>query len=135
MEEIVVIIPVLNEESTIANVVHRLQENGLTRICVVDNGSGDRTPTVAAEAGANVITEPRRGYGQACWSGMQTPMAKATEWILFCDGDGSDDLAELPKLLAEKERYDLVLGNRRGTPEGRSQLTAVQRFGNWLATR
>ncbi|MEM6452666.1 MAG: glycosyltransferase family 2 protein, partial [Cyanobacteria bacterium P01_D01_bin.105] len=47
----------------------------------------------------------------------------------------SDDLAELPKLLAEKERYDLVLGNRRGTPEGRSQLTAVQRFGNWLATR
>ena len=135
MEEIVVIIPVLNEEATIADVIYQLQREGLTRICVVDNGSSDRTATVAAEAGANVIVEPRRGYGQACWSGMQAQMVREADWVLFCDGDGSDDLDELGALLAERSRYDFVLGNRRGTAEGRSQLTPVQQFGNWLATR
>jgi len=135
VNDIVVIIPVLNEEDTIAGVVKALQSHGLTRICVVDNGSSDRTSSIAKKAGAQVILEPRRGYGQACWCGLQTPMAIDSKWILFCDGDGSDELAELPELLAQRENYDFVLGNRRGTVEGRSQLTSVQRFGNWLATR
>ena len=135
MKEIVAIIPALNEETTITEVIEQLKAKGLTHICVVDNGSGDRTPIAAAEAGAQVMTESRRGYGQACWSGLQTQMARDAEWILFCDADGSDDLDELTKLLAERENYDLVIGNRRGTVEGRSQLTSIQQFGNWLATR
>ncbi len=135
LSNICVIIPVLNEADTIASVIRGLQEQGLTQICVVDNGSCDRTPTIAAQAGAQVISEPRRGYGQACWSGLQTPMANAAEWILFCDGDGSDDLSQLPDLLARQDEFDLILGNRRGTELGKQQLTPVQNFGNWLATR
>lgn len=135
MEKIVVIIPVLNEEETIADVVKQLRAVGLSCICVVDNGSCDRTALIASEAGACVIEESKRGYGQACWSGMQTKLAKEAEWILFCDGDGSDDLGELSSLLEERENYDLILGNRRGTREGQAQLTSVQQFGNWLATR
>ena len=135
MDDIVVIIPVLNEEETIAGVVKSLQHRGLTRILVVDNGSCDRTSSIAAQAGAQVITEARRGYGQACWSGLQTETARQAEWILFCDGDGSDDLDALSELIAVRNDYDFVLGNRRGTAEGRSQLTPVQNFGNWLSTR
>jgi glycosyltransferase involved in cell wall biosynthesis len=133
--KICVIIPVLNEADTIAGVIESLQELGLTQICVVDNGSQDRTSTIATQAGAQVISEPRRGYGQACWSGMQTPMATAAEWVLFCDGDGSDDLSQLPDLLARQDEFDLILGNRRGTDEGKRGLTTVQNFGNWLVTR
>ncbi|MEM9818893.1 MAG: glycosyltransferase family 2 protein [Cyanobacteria bacterium P01_D01_bin.6] len=135
LSNICVIIPVLNEADTIAGVIRGLQEQGLTQICVVDNGSRDRTATMAAQAGAQVISEPRRGYGQACWSGLQTSMATAAEWILFCDGDGSDDLSQLPDLLVGQDEFDLILGNRRGTELGRQQLTPVQNFGNWLATR
>ena len=135
MENIVVIIPALNEEETIANVIRELQRQGLFNICVVDNGSCDRTPRIAAQQGATVIAEPRQGYGQACWSGLQSPAAQSADWILFCDGDGSDDLSQLSGLLLRREKYDLVLGNRRGTLTGRQQLTYVQNFGNWLATR
>ncbi|MEL6157683.1 MAG: glycosyltransferase family 2 protein [Cyanobacteria bacterium J06554_11] len=135
MENILVIIPVLNEADTITGVLAALRRQGLEKICVVDNGSCDRTPQTAAEAGAQVVLEPRRGYGQACWTGLQTPESQAADWILFCDGDGSDDLGELPKLLALRDQCDFVLGNRRGTAGGRSQLSAVQNFGNWLATR
>lgn len=134
MESVVVIIPVLNEEETIGEVVRQLRAHPLTQICVVDNGSCDRTPTLARAAGATVISEPCKGYGQACWTGLQTAMAKQADWILFCDGDGSDDLSELPGLLALCSDYDFILGNRRGTVPGRSQLTPVQNFGNRLAT-
>lgn len=135
MKDIVAIIPVLNEEATIATVIRQLQSHGLEHICVVDNGSGDRTPVLAEEAGATVLHEPQRGYGQACLRGIDSTLATEADWILFCDGDGSDDLSDLPNLLALRSEYDFILGNRRGTEAGRSQLTPVQNFGNWLATR
>ena len=108
--------------------IQGLQKQGLTNICVVDNGSRDRTAETAAQAGAKVISAPKQGYGQACWNGLQTPEAAQAEWILFCDGDGSDDLSQLPELLALQAKYDFILGNRRGTAQGRSQLTPVQNF-------
>ncbi|MEM9007849.1 MAG: glycosyltransferase family 2 protein, partial [Cyanobacteria bacterium P01_F01_bin.86] len=133
LDTILVIIPALNEEATIGTVIQELQAIGLSRIRVVDNGSHDRTARVAAGAGAEVIHEPVKGYGQACWSGLQA-MAPDIEWILFCDADGSDDLSQLPELLAPRSDYDFILGNRRGTKAGRDHLTPVQNFGNWLAS-
>ena len=115
--------------------VRQLQSYGIEQICVVDNGSGDRTTILAEEAGATVVHESQRGYGQACLRGIHSTLATAADWILFCDGDGSDDLSDLPDLLALRSEYDFILGNRRGTEAGRSQLTPVQNFGNWLATR
>lgn len=133
LANILVIIPALNEETTLGSVIRELQAVGLSRIRVVDNGSHDRTPDVAADAGAEVIQEPIKGYGQACWRGMQD-IEPSIEWILFCDADGSDNLSQLPDLLAQRHDYDFILGNRRGTAAGREQLTPVQNFGNWLAS-
>ncbi len=131
---VLVLIPVQNEESTIATVIGNLQTLGLCQIRIIDNGSTDHSAAVAQKAGAEVIGEPIRGYGQACWRGLQQ-LPSAVEWILFCDGDGSDDLSDLPKFLAARDRYDLILGNRQATPEGRAALTPVQQFGNTLATK
>lgn len=135
LANIAVILPVLDEAETIAGVIHNLQQLGLTNICVADNGSCDRTAEIAAQAGAQVVCEPQKGYGQACWRGLQSPIAAQAKWILFCDGDGSDDLSQLPELLALGDRYDFVLANRRATKSGKAQLTPAQNFGNWLATR
>ena len=129
-----VIIPVLNEESTISGVIKSLQSLGLMQIRVVDNGSSDLSISKAQEAGAEVMCEPIPGYGQACWRGLQH-LSSDIDWIFFCDGDGSDDLTQLPKLLAQLNTFDLILGNRRATTKGRRAMTAVQNFGNWLATR
>ncbi|MEO0534866.1 MAG: glycosyltransferase family 2 protein [Cyanobacteria bacterium P01_A01_bin.123] len=132
-DNVFVIIPVLNEEGTIGAVVQALRTLGLTHIRVIDNGSHDRSGAVATAGGATVIFEPRQGYGQACWRGLQD-LPETVEWILFCDGDGSDDVAQVPAMLAQRRHYDLILGNRRATLAGRRVMTAIQNFGNSLAT-
>ncbi|WP_421654613.1 glycosyltransferase family 2 protein [Leptothermofonsia sp. ETS-13] len=133
LDRVFVIIPALNEEATIASVIQDLQSQGLTQIRVVDNGSTDRTCEKAQAAGAEVIQEPITGYGRACWRGLQH-LPPEVDWILFCDGDGSDDLSQLPQFFAGCSQFDLILGDRRATEAGRAALTPVQNFGNWLAT-
>jgi glycosyltransferase involved in cell wall biosynthesis len=60
-----------------------------------------------------VVVEPRRGYGAACWAGVQA-LAPGIAVVAFLDGDGSQDPAELPRLLAPLRvgDADLVLGAR-----------------------
>ena len=135
LASIQVIIPALDEEATIADVVGALRGLGLTRIRVVDNGSRDATAERAGEAGAEVVLEARAGYGQACWTGYQT-LADEVEWVLFCDADGSDDLTDVARLIAAAEGgADFVLGDRRARAQSRRVMTPVQQFGNGLATR
>jgi len=55
------------------------------------------------------------------------------DWLLFCDGDGSDDLGVLPSFLRSAQSVDLVIGNRLAKASAREALTTVQRFGNRLA--
>ena len=130
---VLVIIPVRNEESTIAAVIKDLQSFGLTKIRVVDNGSSDRSAEVARDAGSEVLFESRAGYGQACWYGLQN-IPREIDWILFCDGDGSDDLSCLPQFFGLQKQYDLILGDRRATAEGKAVMTPTQHFGNSLAS-
>jgi glycosyltransferase involved in cell wall biosynthesis len=106
-------------------------------VVVVDNGSTDRTAEVARAAAATVTREPRRGYGAACLAGIATLRARPPEIVVFLDGDGSDDPAELERLVEPilADRADLVIGSRVLGGAERGALTPVQRFGNALATR
>ena len=141
LDSMLVIIPLLNEEATLSNVVQALQAIGLRHIRVVDNGSHDRSAEIAFKAGAEVLHEPIPGYGRACWRGLQA-MPDFIQWILFCDGDGSDDVSALNHFFSlcdfslerQSQRFDLILGNRTATATGRAAMTSVQRFGNALAT-
>lgn len=133
LSTIQVIIPALNEAGALPGVLARLRELGLERIRVVDNGSRDGTADAARAAGVEVVQEPMRGYGRACWRGLQD-LPEEVEWILFCDADGSDALEDLPRLLAERGDADFILGNRAATEAGRSVMSPPQRWGNRLAT-
>jgi Glycosyl transferase family 2 len=129
-----VIIPALNEEQTIGEVVRGLASPLVREIIVVDNGSTDRTATEASMAGARVIAEPRRGYGRACASGVlaASPQSKV---LVFLDGDGSDVTSEIESIAGPvcEGRYDFVIGSRtRGQHEAGS-LLASQIFAGWLA--
>jgi glycosyltransferase involved in cell wall biosynthesis len=134
-ERFALIIPALNEEAAIGPTLDALRGAPLAQLIVVDNGSTDRTAEVARAHGAEVVAEPRRGYGSACLSGMAALRPEITV-VAFMDGDGSDDPADLPRLLDPIVRgeAEMVLGSRvLGTREA-GALTPQQRFGNALAT-
>jgi glycosyltransferase involved in cell wall biosynthesis len=107
------ILPVLDESAAIPPVLSAVPER--FRPLVVDNGSSDGSALIAAEHGATVIAEPRRGFGAACAAGLE---AATTEVVCFMDCDGSLDPGELPKLVAPLVAggADLVLGARRPEP-------------------
>jgi glycosyltransferase involved in cell wall biosynthesis len=81
-------------------------------LLVVDNGSRDATASVAAAAGARVVAEPRRGFGAACWAGVQA--SPEAEVLAFADADGSFDGADLIAVAAPvlRGQADLVIGSR-----------------------
>ena len=108
---IAVIIPALDEEQAIGRVIAAIPA-GAREIVVVDNGSRDRTAHVARVAGARVVGEPRRGYGQACLAGIAA--APEADVYAFLDGDGSDHPEQLPEVLAPilEGRAELVIGSR-----------------------
>lgn len=128
------IIPALDEEKTIGDVVTMVLSGGAASVIVVDNGSSDETAKRARAAGAEVISEPRRGYGRACLTGMETLETNPPLWVLFCDGDGSDDPNGMRKVLqAARTNVDFVIGNRANKLSEDGALTPVQRFGNRLS--
>jgi len=130
-----VIIPALDEEETIADVVRGIPPTTANEVIVVDNGSDDFTAAHASGAGARVITESRRGYGRACAAGLRA-LSPNCEIVVFLDGDGSD-CPELMDRLVEpirEGRYDFVIGSRtRGRREHGSlnlqQILAGQAVG------
>jgi glycosyltransferase involved in cell wall biosynthesis len=94
-------------------------------LLVVDNGSSDGTAAVAAAAGARVVTEPRRGFGAACWAGVQA--SPRAEVVAFADADGSFDGADLLAVAAPilGGQADLVVGSRTS---GRREPGAMTAF-------
>lgn len=132
---IAVVIPALNEESSIGLVIHAIPRPLVTEIIVVDNGSTDRTEAVARDSGAIVLFESRKGYGYACLAGIDYAVKNGAESIVFLDGDFSDYPEELPRLIQPiiEQGYDLVIGSRMiGTREKGAMLPQAL-FGNWLA--
>jgi glycosyltransferase involved in cell wall biosynthesis len=108
-----VILPVLDEAAALPWVLGRFPAG--CEPLVVDNGSSDGSAEIALRLGARVLTEPRRGFGAACWKGLVSARA---EVVCFMDCDGSLDPGELPAILAPVESgvADLVLGARVAEP-------------------
>jgi glycosyltransferase involved in cell wall biosynthesis len=132
LADVSLVIPCLNEEEPIAEVVREALAQGLGEVIVVDNGSTDRTAELAAAAGARVVSQPIRGYGRACAAGVA---AAQGEIICFMDGDGSD----VPEFIAAvvgpiaEGRTDFTMGSRlRGRREPGS-MTPQQLLAGRLA--
>ena len=115
--KVVVVIPTLNEEQSIASVVRELPKSIVSRIIVSDGGSGDETVARARSAGAEVVAAGH-GYGQACLRAAE--LAQDADILVFIDGDGADDPRVLPELVdpIKSGEYEFVIGSRvRGVRE------------------
>jgi dTDP-L-rhamnose 4-epimerase len=112
-----VILPVLDEAEAIPAVVAGLPPDW--RPIVVDNGSTDGSGEIARRLGAEVVSEPQRGFGAACFAGL---LAARADLVAFMDCDGSLDGADLDRVAAPivTGELDLVLGARRADRHGRA---------------
>ena len=98
---VAVVIPAFNEARAIGRVIGDLPPGVVDEVVVVNNASTDETEANARAAGATVVREGRRGYGQACLAGLAYLRATSPpDVVVFLDGDYSDHPDELPKLLA-----------------------------------
>ncbi|MFD3684768.1 glycosyltransferase family 2 protein [Nocardiopsis sp. NPDC058631] len=125
-----VVLPCLDEASALPWVLERIPPGW--RAIVVDNGSTDGSASIAADLGALVVPEPRRGFGAACHAGLT---AATAEFVCFCDCDASLDPGLLPPMV-ERVRTggaDLVLGRRR--PVRRGTWPVHARAGNAVVAR
>jgi glycosyltransferase involved in cell wall biosynthesis len=124
-----VVLPCLDEAEALPWVLGRMPAG--YRAIVVDNGSSDGSPEVAAAYGARVVHEPRRGFGAACHAGLR---AATGDIVCFMDADASLDPEELPKVTRLLDEGNaLALGRRR--PTGRGAWPPHARLGNAVVAR
>jgi len=133
--KISVIIPALNEEESIGQVLNDIPVEIVEEVIVVDNGSNDNTVTVSKGLGANIILEPLKGYGAACLRGISI-LKQDTDIVAFLDADYSDypqDLHTVVKPIMN-DNADMVIGSRMSGEREKGALLPQAIFGNKLAT-
>jgi glycosyltransferase involved in cell wall biosynthesis len=135
-----IVIPAKNEEEGLSLFLPRLREiYPEFEIIVVNDGSTDGTVRVCDEAGVRVVSHPySKGNGAAIKSGAR---AATGEYIIFMDGDGQHDPADIQKLLYKlEEGYDLVVGARSGIDSQASVArwsanTLYNKLASWMVNR
>lgn len=137
MTHITVIIPAFNEQDSIAKVISEIPSI-VSEVIVVNNNSSDLTAKNAEQAGATVLHQPERGYGNACLKGLDyvSKQTSKPDIIVFLDGDYSDYPEELIKVVNPiiDQDIDFVVGARVKALREPGAMTPQQVFGNWLAT-
>ena len=131
-DQVTVIMPALNEEAVIANVIERVRAvNDRWKILIVDDGSTDKTAEKARAAGAEVVSHPyRKGNGAAVKTGIRS--AK-TEYVVLLDSDGQHPPERIPDLLKEARSHELVVAARTGN-KGSLHRTLANSLYNALAS-
>ncbi|MEM6317145.1 MAG: glycosyltransferase family 2 protein [Bacteroidota bacterium] len=135
-----VIIPAYNEQDSIGKVLADIPKDLVREVIVCNNASTDNTKMVAQAAGATVLDQPLKGYGNACLKGIAYISDKITneqpDIVVFLDGDYSDHPEEMPQLVAPiiESDMDMVIGSRALGQMESGAMMPQQIFGNWLAT-
>src|SRR5579871_3822337 len=130
---VAVVIPTLDEEVAIRDVLAAVPRDVVDEIIVADSGSRDRTVERARAAGARVVVERQRGYGRACAAGARA--ARDCDIVVFLDGDGSDRPELIPRLLAPimEGTHDFVIGSRTRGEREPGSMNALQIAAGYVA--
>jgi glycosyltransferase involved in cell wall biosynthesis len=130
------ILPCLNEENGIGKCLEKIHKaiekyQLNAEIIVVDNGSTDKSAEIARKAGAKVIYEPKRGYGNAYQKGI---IEAKGEIIVIGDADNTYNFLEVDRLLKPilEEDYELVIGNRFSGLMEKGAMRFISRIGNFI---
>lgn len=139
---LVVVIPALNEEKTVGQVVAGVPReiSGVAHvvILVIDDGSTDETATRAREQGAEVIHHHTpRGVGSAFQTGLAYAIERGADIVLNIDGDGQFDPADIPKLIEPivAGHADFATASRFKDPALVPVMPGLKKWGNRMMSR
>jgi glycosyltransferase involved in cell wall biosynthesis len=136
---LLVVVPALNEQETIATVVRDARTHLACDVVVVDDGSTDSTGARATQAGATVLRLPYNlGVGGALRTALRYASDQGYNRVVQLDGDGQHDASEAKRLLATlEEGYDLVVGSRfqAGYEVGRSRRATMRMLSQIVSRR
>jgi dolichol-phosphate mannosyltransferase len=124
--DITIVIPVLNEEEAIENVIDSVKYEGYDNILVVDGNSTDKTYEIALNIGVNVIIQKGEGKTGAITTAIEKTK---TPYLIIMDGDSTYYPSDIIKLLKYLKDYDEVIGSRIS---GRDNIPLLNRFGNGI---
>lgn len=133
---IVVVMPALDEERTVGEVVRGVPAEvagAPTRVVVVDDGSADRTAEVARQAGAEVISHGRPlGVGAAFRTGVSRALDLGARAVVNIDSDGQFDPADIPRVVGPvlAGQAEMVTASRFSDPALTPQMPWIKKWGN-----
>lgn len=135
--KLIVLLPALNEEQTVATVIASIPKNilGVTdqEVIVVDDGSSDQTASRAAAAGATVVSHGwNRGLGVAFQTGVDAALRHGADIIVTIDADGQFSPSDIPTLVKPliDHRADVVTASRFLDPALVPEMPWIKRWGN-----
>lgn len=129
---VTIVMPALNEEKVISDVISSVKEKGFKDIIVVDDGSRDKTASKAKKAGAEVISlKKNKGVGKATKKGIEHALSKKAEIIVTFDSDGQHSAADIEKVIKPivNKEVDVVIGTRLKNPKGMPLVRIIGNFG------
>ncbi len=139
---LVVVMPALNEQATVADVIRRVPRDlpgiGSVEVLVVDDGSTDATAAEARQAGAVVVSHPRRqGVGAAFQTALSHALAMGADLIVSIDADGQFDPATIGELIAPvlAGQADFATASRFADPALAPEMPGIKRWGNRVMSR
>ena len=139
---LVVIVPCLDEETTVGGVVRNVPAEipGVARIdvIVIDDGSSDATAERAREAGAEVIENgANRGLGWSFHRGVEVALARGADILVNIDGDGQFDPADIRHLVKSvlEDGAHMATASRFLNPDFTPQMPAIKKWGNHQVAR
>jgi glycosyltransferase involved in cell wall biosynthesis len=139
MLKLVVVIPAFNEEKTIKKVIKQVPTKikgvGKIEIMVIDDGSTDRTITLAKQAGAKVFSHPyNKGVGAAFQTGIEAALQAKADLVVNMDGDGQFDPQDIPQLINPilEGKAEFVTASRFLKKEYWPKMPWVKFWGNRL---
>ena len=132
-EDVCVLIPTLNEETTIGPLIAEFKELDFNNILVIDGNSNDDTVTIAKDAGARVIIQSGKGKGQAVQEAFE---AIGDKYVLMIDGDGTYLPSDAPAMVEPlmQGNADHVMGNRFANYEP-TAFTKLNLIGNKMLNK
>ena len=133
--EVLIFIPVHNEEYTIAEVVNKIRQFCNFDLLIIDDGSSDSTPRIVRKLDVEVLKHPTR-LGSGIMSGLEVGYALGYKYVVKIDGDYQHDPQDIPRLYehAIKTGADIVIGSRHLIGFDASILS-IEGSGMWFCSK